>query len=221
MALLEHQFASVYQFRIDLTGVKPPVWRRVQVPGNYSFKALHVAIQNLMDWLVYAGSSYEFHVQNPSTGLAEGIGCSCYGRARFYGIDEPEFRISDYFSADNPRANYTCAHESRWDFAVRLEKILPADPLELYPICIAGKRAAPPEDCGGASAYQQIQAHGAEHRSTAPDGELSSGEDSLEENRDPEHFDCDSVFFTSGSGDPDPHLPDDLPERIMRLLTEH
>ncbi|MBV9171258.1 MAG: hypothetical protein JOZ81_14365 [Chloroflexi bacterium] len=35
-----------------------------------------------------------------------------------------------------------------WQHHVRLEQILPLD-RPWYPVCIGGRRAAPPEDCGG------------------------------------------------------------------------
>ena len=37
-----------------------------------------------------------------------------------------------------------------------LQAIVPLDPRHLYPVCTGGKRAAPPEDCGGAWAYMQL-----------------------------------------------------------------
>ncbi len=36
-----------------------------------------------------------------------------------------------------------------WQHEIRLEQILPLDPTKRYPICVAGKRRAPLEDCGG------------------------------------------------------------------------
>jgi hypothetical protein len=39
---------------------------------------------------------------------------------------------------------------------VLLEKILPPDPAVHYPVCIAGKRACPPEDCGGIWGYDNF-----------------------------------------------------------------
>ena len=40
----------MYQFKITLTEVRPPIWRRIQVPGTCSFWDLHVAIQDAMGW---------------------------------------------------------------------------------------------------------------------------------------------------------------------------
>lgn len=46
-------FKNVFQFKISLLGTDPPVWRRIQVPENYTFYDLHVAIQDAMGWLDY------------------------------------------------------------------------------------------------------------------------------------------------------------------------
>jgi prepilin-type processing-associated H-X9-DG protein len=43
----------VYQFKISLREISPVVWRRIQVPSNYSFWDFHVAIQDSMGWLDY------------------------------------------------------------------------------------------------------------------------------------------------------------------------
>jgi len=39
---------TVYQFKITLQGSKPPIWRRIQVPGDFNMWDLHVAIQDAM-----------------------------------------------------------------------------------------------------------------------------------------------------------------------------
>ncbi|MBN2501081.1 MAG: plasmid pRiA4b ORF-3 family protein, partial [Anaerolineales bacterium] len=41
-----------------------------------------------------------------------------------------------------------------WEHIILLEKILPFDPQQDYPICIKGKRACPPEDVGGVWGYE-------------------------------------------------------------------
>ena len=40
--------------------------------------------------------------------------------------------------------------------AQELEKILPKEPDIKYPICLAGERACPPEDCGESPGYEEL-----------------------------------------------------------------
>jgi len=214
--MFANQFKRVYQFKILLKGTKPPIWRRIQVPDNYSFENLHIAIQNVMGWEVYAGSSYEFQLINPSTGLIETIGCSSFGFSRFAGITEPLIRIADYFSPSNTKAGYTSKHETRWSFTIVFEKVLSVDELEIYPICVKGKRAAPPEDCGGVHKYQEMLEAINESKPEKDGEKMKLYHNYFEDDFDPEYFDPDNVFFTAGPGNPP--LPDDLPDRLMKTL---
>jgi hypothetical protein len=44
---------SVFRFRVELRDIAPPIWREIEVPGDYSFWDLHVAIQDAMGWQDY------------------------------------------------------------------------------------------------------------------------------------------------------------------------
>jgi len=44
---------NVLQFKISLNDVSPKIWRRIQVPENYTFWELHCAIQDAMGWIGY------------------------------------------------------------------------------------------------------------------------------------------------------------------------
>ena|SRR2546425_871779 len=41
----------------------------------------------------------------------------------------------------------------KWQHDLRVEQILEAEAGRIYPVCTGGKRAAPPEECGGAEVY--------------------------------------------------------------------
>jgi hypothetical protein len=45
-----------------------------------------------------------------------------------------------------------------WVHRVVVEKVLRADRNVSYPCCIGGKRAGPPEDCGGVWGYEELLA---------------------------------------------------------------
>ncbi|WP_338181602.1 plasmid pRiA4b ORF-3 family protein [Candidatus Dormiibacter inghamiae] len=40
-----------------------------------------------------------------------------------------------------------------WQHDVRVERMLPLEPGRTYPVCVGGRRAVPPEDCGGPWAF--------------------------------------------------------------------
>lgn len=91
---------KVYRFKITLAVIKPPIWRRVEVPGNYSFWDFHVAITDCFGWLDY--HLHQFEIVNPKTGETEQIG-----------MPDPEMpevlpdwrrKISRYFTPQNPKA---------------------------------------------------------------------------------------------------------------------
>lgn len=154
---MQRKFTEVYQFKIVLKGTKPPIWRRIQVPSTYSFAKLHDAIQSAVGW--YGGHLHEFRIRRPSTGREVVIGLP---DEDFFSdveiLDERRQKIADYFSSTNQKALYIYDFGDDWRHAVVLEKILPSEGKVVYPVCLAGRRACPPEDCGGVWGYEELLA---------------------------------------------------------------
>ncbi|MEM2135771.1 MAG: plasmid pRiA4b ORF-3 family protein [Candidatus Jordarchaeaceae archaeon] len=71
-------------------------------------------------------------------------------------MPEWEVKIADYFSAENRSVDYVYDFGDCWVHKVQLEKILPREEGVDYPRCIGGKRACPPEDCGGVWGYEEL-----------------------------------------------------------------
>ena len=90
--------------------------------------------------------------------------------------------------------------------------------MSVNPICVNGKRASPPEDCGGVDKCQEMLETINESSSGIGGKASKPYQNFLEDDFDPEYFDPDNVFFTAGSGNPP--LPDDLPDRLMKMLKE-
>lgn len=153
---MKKKFDKVYQFKITLKGTKPPIWRRIQVPETYNFWDLHVAIQDAMGWWDY--HLHEFKISHPVTGREIEIGIPSEDDELFdiEIIPERSQKIGDLFSMENKVAEYIYDFGDGWQHKVQLEKILPRDENIKYPVCIAGKRACPPEDCGGVWGYQEF-----------------------------------------------------------------
>ncbi|XAS68515.1 plasmid pRiA4b ORF-3 family protein [Micrococcaceae bacterium Sec5.7] len=51
--------ATAFQLKIQLKGSKPPIWRRVLVPGSMRLSELHEVIQSVFEWQGYHLHSFE------------------------------------------------------------------------------------------------------------------------------------------------------------------
>lgn len=165
---MENAFNEIYQFKITLKGTAPPVWRRIQVPGSYSLWDLHVAIQDAMGWLDYHLHEFNFpllanglhHAMSMNTpmdyvhGPRIGIKCDDFDDDEV--IDDREEKMKKWFAMKTPKANYTYDFGDNWKHWIVLEKILPREEGVQYPLCLAGKRQCPPEDCGGVWGFEDI-----------------------------------------------------------------
>jgi len=187
---MKRRFDRVYQFRIDLKGIKPPIWRRIQVPETYTFWDLHTAIQDAMGW--EDGHLHQFEMVRPSSGRKVEIGPPDRGFG--WGLQTLSGRgqkMADYFSMENRLADYTYDFGDDWQHTIKLEKILPRDKDVRYPRCVAGKRACPPEDCGGIWGYEHLL-------KVLSDPDHEEHQEMMEwvgGGFDPEHFDPGEITF--------------------------
>jgi hypothetical protein len=60
---------QLFQFRLSLEGIQPAVWRRVQVPADFTLAQLHRVIQAAMGWLDY--HLHEFTVSGHTYGVLD------------------------------------------------------------------------------------------------------------------------------------------------------
>lgn len=172
-------FSSVLEFRVELRKIKPPIWRRIQVPGSYTFWELHSAIQDAMGWL--DSHLHAFVVKAPNTGIEEWIGLPDPESLQptKAGWDE---KVLKFLVEPGNSADYLYDFGDGWEHKVTLQKVLPRDREATYPRCVAGKRACPPEDCGGVWGYRDLVSGDADDREAYPD-------------YDPEAFDVNDVIF--------------------------
>lgn len=150
---MKKKFERIYQFKITLKGIEPSIWRRIHVPETYSFWDLHVAVQDAMGW--QDGHLHDFAVLNPHTRKKERIGIPDED-FELETLPGWELNISDYISIKNSTATYVYDYGGNWEHVIKFKKILPRDNETKYPRCIDGKRACPPEDCGGVYGYQEF-----------------------------------------------------------------
>jgi hypothetical protein len=134
---------QVYQLKITLRDMKPPVWRRVQVK-DCTLAKLHGILQTCMGWDRYHLHAFDIGGEQYSEPDPDGM---------MEAEDERKVKLSQVVAQGYKKFSYTYDFGDNWDHAIQVEKVLDPEPGVRYPCCVAGKRACPPEDCGGPWGY--------------------------------------------------------------------
>lgn len=143
---------KVYQLKVTLKGSKPPIWRRIQVP-DCTLGQLHEIFQVVMGWedchlhqFIVKGEYYGVPSQDDFD-MDMGIETR----------DEEDLLISQVATMGRKvRFTYEYDFGDSWEHDIVLEKTLEPAPNVEYPLCTAGARACPPEDCGGIWGYAHL-----------------------------------------------------------------
>jgi len=137
--------AQVYQLKVGLKGAKPPIWRRLEVPADVSLGRLQVIIQLAFGW-----DGSHLHVfETP------------YGD---FGHPDPELghqpadevSLAQVLPGERAKITYVYDFGDDWRHEIAVEKVLDPDESVTYPRCTGGRRATPPEDCGGIWSYADL-----------------------------------------------------------------
>jgi hypothetical protein len=128
---------SVYQLRIVLRDISPLISRRLLVRSDTTLAHLHTMLQIAFDWS--DEHLHTFHVYGQDYGSNS--------------ADTRHVRLHTLRLRRGERFQYVYDYGAHWQCDMRLEAVLPRDLTRFYPVCIGAKRAAPPEECGGAWAY--------------------------------------------------------------------
>lgn len=132
----------LYELRVQLKGIDPPVWRMLQVPHRATLDRLHQVLQVAMGWT--NSHLYLFH-----------IGGKVYGEASPEWESEVQDSTSttlEIVSGGNGSFLYEYDLGDSWMHEITLQRTVEAEGEE-RPRCTGGARACPPEDCGGPPGY--------------------------------------------------------------------
>lgn len=181
---------TIYQLQITLLDTKPRIWRRVVVDGAATLGQLHEVIQAAFGWWNY--HLHEFEIDGKRYGMPDPD--ADWGEpAR----DESEVRL-DRVAENGTTFDYVYDFGDNWHHRIVVEKVLPADSATTVPACTGGRRAGPPEDCGGTWGYREL----------------------LEILVDPTHPEHEErLTWLGGSFDPDAFDPAEFPENLEALET--
>jgi hypothetical protein len=138
---------SIHQVKVTLVGIRPPIWRRLQVASSINLRRLHDVIQEALGWR--QSHLYRFEVGDVEFGEPDPED----GRPVRSAKATPLRKIA-------PEAGASFLYEydfgDSWQHQIVVEKVLPPGSGVAYPRCVAGRRACPPEDCGGVWGYAEL-----------------------------------------------------------------
>lgn len=139
---------KVYHLKITLEGIRPPIWRRLEVLGSTTLAGLHDVFQTAMGWSdchlhMFTVAGTQFGPEDPDA--PEPL------------EDEREVRLDEVLLRPKDRMVYEYDFGDSWFHRVDVEEIGPAgSDVKQYPLVTGGKRACPPEDCGGVPGYMDL-----------------------------------------------------------------
>lgn len=174
---------QIYQLKVTLRDSRPPIWRRLQVSGDISLEDLHWIVQTAFGWT--NSHLHQFIIGRQYYSLPE------------FELDEYNEKIGDESRVKldqlklKPKSKFVYEYDfgDSWEHEILVEKLVEKEEGASYPRCIEGKRAGPPEDCGGVWGYERLQ-------KVIKDEDDPEHEDMMEwlgGSFDPEHFDQEEV----------------------------
>lgn len=147
-----------YTLRITMKNISPAIWRKVEVPSNISLRHLSELIMAVMGWSGY-------HMNQFRKGL-DTYYEPCYQRdgdmedfsdVRIRHYNQEDFSIDQILEEKGRSFTFDYDFGDGWEHEVRLSSVSEYADGEPRKIRFAsGKRACPPEDCGGLWGYEEL-----------------------------------------------------------------
>ena len=136
---------DIFQLRVSLIDIKPPIWRRLLVPQDLPLPRLHTVVQVAMGWTnshLHQFKVGDLYFAEPHKEFEPGP------------IDYRRITLNQIA----PRRGSTCIYEydfgDSWDHLIEVEDEVAVETVTgPIPRCLSGGRACPPEDCGGPYGY--------------------------------------------------------------------
>lgn len=140
---------GIFQLKITLRDITPPIWRQLHVPAASSLAQVHEVIQAAFGWWNYHLHQYIVdgeHIGVPDPEYADELPPT---------KDERDVTLRDLLGAKTIVYEYDFGDS--WNHIIEIERVgLNPAPGVTYPMCTGGERARPPEDCGGSSGYEDL-----------------------------------------------------------------
>ncbi|SDP06639.1 pRiA4b ORF-3-like protein [Nakamurella panacisegetis] len=141
--------SRVHRLKVTLTHTRPPIWRRLEVPSTATLAELHDILQVAFGWAdshlwMFETPTGEYGRPDPEMGF----------------MDAGRITLADAAPDAGSALHYVYDFGDDWRHSIVVEAVEAAAVGPRYPRCTGGRRAAPPEDSGGAETYEDLLAAG-------------------------------------------------------------
>jgi hypothetical protein len=143
--------ATVHRLKVTLRDVKPPVWRRILVASDTTLEELAALLEGAMGWL--GGHLHQFVTADAVYGRPDPDEPPGWGPPT---LDERAVTLADVLTAPGAKLRWDYDFGDGWEHDVVVESIDAPAPGVDHPVCTGGRRACPPEDCGGPWGYSDL-----------------------------------------------------------------
>ena len=133
----------LYEMKVQLKGIEPPIWRILRVPSRTRLSRLHRILQRAMGWKGY--HLYLFVIDGKPYG-DRNMDQDCEV------LDSQKLTLQEVFSGGRTSFIYEYDPGDSWQHEIKLLSTFEGETEEKL-ACVAGSRACPPEDCGGTPGY--------------------------------------------------------------------
>lgn len=140
---------SIYQLKLTLSDIRPPIWRRIEVLGGITLYRFAAILITAMGW--HGGHLHQFRIGEKYYGIPDDEFPSDLETH-----DERETLLKDIVEAGIKRFIFEYDFGDGWEHVVEFEKAVDQKKGVKYPRCTAGARQCPPEDCGGPPGYEHF-----------------------------------------------------------------
>jgi hypothetical protein len=140
--------APIYRIKITLEESDPPIWRRILVHGDITLARLDAVIQIAMGWT--NSHLHQFIVDGDYYGVPDPDYASMGMEMR----DERKVKLNQIAPEQGAAFRYEYDFGDSWLHTLIVEDIREPEAEQVYPRCVAGERACPPEDVGGLWGYE-------------------------------------------------------------------
>lgn len=174
---------AIYELRVVLEDVKPVVWRTFRIPADATLRDLHHVLQVVMGWTNSHLHAFEhdgdrYSEPGPDFEMDGGD------------IDTDDVTVGELLRTVGDVLSYEYDFGDGWSHTVSLQAIHTTGP-EVW--CLDGKRACPPDDCGGPGGYANLLGILAKPKHPEHRDMLEWLEPAYPDGFDPEAFDIDEI----------------------------